>query len=334
MSLLHEIQTAATASAVPVSEVLRRCKVLAARTGSRELAEWAGYELNGYPADRTPDAGSFPTYDALPAYRVIPHVESRGTFLGYGGQSIKNAPIPPSLLPEPYQTWARSAYLVEGVGAYEALLAGAPRGILQNAWPADLLRAYGTRIMQHMNCVEAHKVISRGAIAHLLDSVRTRVLDFVLELERAAPTAGEATPGAAPPFDPSTERIVSQAFHTHIYGNVGNVANGGADVRQTAHLTVPPADWNALAGELRRLGVPDADAAALRRALAADRRTGSATSAAGAGGTAPELGRRTGAWLATALGKAAGGAWDLSLATASTALPKLLSAHLGLPAGS
>jgi len=59
MSLLEEIQTAAVDSTSDLGAILRRCKVLAARLGSKPLEEWLLWESNGYPAEAE-----------LPDYRV------------------------------------------------------------------------------------------------------------------------------------------------------------------------------------------------------------------------------------------------------------------------
>jgi hypothetical protein len=49
MSLLREIQNDLSSSGSDVPTVLRKCKILAARLGSNELASWVDFELNGYP---------------------------------------------------------------------------------------------------------------------------------------------------------------------------------------------------------------------------------------------------------------------------------------------
>lgn len=58
MTLLREIQAAATEADVPLPTVLRKCKVLASRLRHEPLKEWTDRELNGYPS-----------LNALPDYR-------------------------------------------------------------------------------------------------------------------------------------------------------------------------------------------------------------------------------------------------------------------------
>ena len=81
-----------------------------------------------------------------------------------------------------------------------------------------------------MNCMEAWKVVPAGAIVGALDAVRTKVLTFAIDIESAAPEAGEAPPNS----EPIPQERVQQIFHTNIYGTVQNVANGSPGTTQTA----------------------------------------------------------------------------------------------------
>ena len=51
MSLLEDIQSAAVDSNSDLGTILRKCKLLAARLGSKTLENWLIYESNGYPLD-------------------------------------------------------------------------------------------------------------------------------------------------------------------------------------------------------------------------------------------------------------------------------------------
>lgn len=54
MGLLADIEAAATDSTVSISDLLRKCKVLAARLKHREFADWVNAELNGYNPSQLP----------------------------------------------------------------------------------------------------------------------------------------------------------------------------------------------------------------------------------------------------------------------------------------
>ena len=108
-------------------------------------------------------------------------------------------------------------------------------------------------IYEHMNCLSAWKVIPRGSIVALVDAVRNRILSFVLEIEEEDPDAGEAAPNS-PPI--SQERV-SQVFHTHIYGNVGNITEGSQHVHQKSTITVRNNDIDSLKKFFESVGMPD-----------------------------------------------------------------------------
>jgi hypothetical protein len=84
-TLLGEIidGTSGTSS---VPTLLRKLKVLAARTGSHKLAEWVTHELDGYP-----------NADEVPVYRGPMETIVLGCVVGFAGNQAKNVPIPPSV---------------------------------------------------------------------------------------------------------------------------------------------------------------------------------------------------------------------------------------------
>ena len=131
MSLLRDIQDAAISSNAPVSDLLRRCKVLAARLGSSEFGEWVEHELNGYP-----DSAS------LPDYRVS-EVHSLGHFSGPFKSSLRNAAIPPSNVPKEFRgrvKWMRNR---QPISALEDLLSKREEGSFEAPWPPDLVKYIG-----------------------------------------------------------------------------------------------------------------------------------------------------------------------------------------------
>jgi AbiTii len=216
MSLLREIQDDAVASDSDIASLLRKCKLLGARLGNAEFSLWVDRELNGYP-DR----------DSLPEYRRL-LVQSFGHFSGPFGSGMKNAPIPLSFLGAEFCEHMRYAYLAQPISAYSVLLHGGSTP--QENWPPELVAIVGAHIYDGMNCIAAWKVIPSNALAALVDTLKTRVLSFCLEIEAQAPDAGEA-PLNSPPLP---QERVSQVFTTYITGNVQNLATGSQDFQQTA----------------------------------------------------------------------------------------------------
>lgn len=218
MTLLRQIQDAAIDSSVDLPTLLRKCKVLAARLGSDDFKRWIEYELSGYP-DK----------ESLPDYRVL-NVNSKGHFSGAFGSGLRNADIPLSCVPKKLREMLGHSYLIQPIAAMERLANHKDAGTFQEPWNPDIVAHVGQDVYQHMNCMQAWKVIPSGAVIAALDAVRTRVLNFVLEIEAQNPSAGEAEPNSNPvPMDK-----MHQIFNTYISGNVQNLAPGSSHVQQTA----------------------------------------------------------------------------------------------------
>jgi AbiTii len=218
MSLLRQIQDAAIDSSVDLPTLLRKCKVLAARLGNEDFKHWIDCELVGYDEK-----------DDLPAYRIL-NVNSKGHFSGAYGSGIRNADIPLSCVPKELRESLKHSYMMQPVAAIVSLVKNQGSGLLQEPWNPDVVALVGHEIYQHMNCMQAWKVIPASSLVAALDSVRTRILNFVLEIESKNPDAGEAMANEKPlPQD-----IVQHIFNTYITGDVQNLASGSTNVKQIA----------------------------------------------------------------------------------------------------
>lgn len=220
MSLLRKIQDAAIDSSVDLPTLLRNCKVLAARLGNDDFKRWIDHELSGYD-----------NKDDLPDYRIL-RVNSKGHFSGAFGSGLRNADIPLLCLPENFRESLGHSYLMEPIAAMSALIEKSNSGTLQEPWNPDLVAHFGMRIYENMVCMQAWKVIPASALVAALDTVRTRVLNFVLEIEAQNPAAGEAMANEKP----VPQETVQHIFNTYITGDVQNLSSGSTNVTQHANL--------------------------------------------------------------------------------------------------
>lgn len=217
MSLLREIQKAALDSSVNLPDLLRKCKVLAARLKHREFADWIGRELNGYSRD-----------DDLPAYRQV-KVQSFGDFAGPFGSSMKNAPIPIALVPAEFRHLAQEQNFDEPVASlYEVVSQSkaTSQTNLHGKWPGDMIAymQHRAQMYEHMVLVDAWRLIPASTINGILDTVRTRILDFALAIEEEDPAAGDVAPGADPPIE---KERVNTIYHTVINGGQAMIGTRG-----------------------------------------------------------------------------------------------------------
>lgn len=221
MTLLREIQDAASLDGTRVTSLLRRCKILAARLQSAELAAWVDLELNGYELG-----------EDLPDYRKFGHTEVKGNFSGVLGNVWNDAPIPiQSLGPAIWKHYV-GLRLGQGIGSYEDLVFGNDRASFQTTIPADAVLRFAGNVYQGWNCIQAWQEVPRGVIITVLDAVRNKILGFALDIEKENPQAGEAD--VSSDEAPVPPPIVQQVFNQNFHGSVGNVASGSSDFAQTA----------------------------------------------------------------------------------------------------
>lgn len=302
MSLIHDIQAAAIAQDSDIPTLLRMCKLLAARISHQEFAEWIDYELNGYPSVKE-----------LPDYRVV-RVDSYGSFVGSFTRANK-LQIPVSVLPTDLQEQFRHAYMGSSISAYTMLLSGDSLGSIQEPWPVSLAVHNASKLTPDMQCIYAWKEISIGAIVRMMDSVKTRVLGYAIDLEREAPNAGELPIGSQPPL--SHEKM-TQIFNTNITGNVGNVANASSGFSQSS-IVLEPGNWDSLQSRLKEFGLTAGDTEGLRNDL----------EHAVATGSQEEKKKTASTWIGRLVGKAATSAGGVSIEVAATGIAKALAAYFG-----
>ena len=304
MSLLRDIQAAAIDSDVEITVLLRKCKVLAARLRNQEFKAWVESELNGYDER-----------EQLPEYRVF-SVSSKGHFAGAFGSGLRNADIPMFTIPEGYREEMSHSYLMSSIAEIQSLVESSGGTSLHEPWPSDFVAIVGRNIYGDMNCMQAWKVISRASLVGVIDTVRNRILSFVLEIEDEAPDAGEAPPHT----NPIQQEKVSQVFNTYILGSVQNVSTGSNDVAQYGGSSIIERDVDSLVSYLEEVGVSSTDIETLRTAITKDYQDSP---------TANDIGKETNEWITEMQGKAAKGTWEVGVDVAKNVLPAVILRFLG-----
>nr|WP_322721444.1 hypothetical protein [Nostoc sp. ChiQUE02]MDZ8234544.1 hypothetical protein [Nostoc sp. ChiQUE02] len=190
MSILRKIQDATVNPEFRLADVLRMCKILATRLEHPAFKEWISQELNGYE-----------NREQLPDYRILKGLGCRGDFFGPFGSGLKNAPIPTLSLPERFREPISTAHIMQGISAIESIVTQANQNnqsILHSPWDANDIAVLGRNIYERMVCGQAWTDIPTTDLVTILDTVKSRILDFVLALKTEAPDAGEAEPGEKP----------------------------------------------------------------------------------------------------------------------------------------
>ncbi|MBD2177070.1 hypothetical protein H6F42_09120 [Pseudanabaena sp. FACHB-1998] len=184
MSLLRQIQDATVDPKYQLADILRMCKILAARLGNKAFKEWIEQELNGYKDQ-----------EKIPSYRVLENLQHFGDFISIYGQLWENLQIPLIAIAKENRKILEKRYLSRSVSHYEYSVIKTnqlSRDSVQIYWEADTVCQLS--IYENMNCLRAWTLIPISAIVIVLDAIKTRILDFVIEIEAENPNAGDALP--------------------------------------------------------------------------------------------------------------------------------------------
>lgn len=175
---------------------------------------------------------------------------------------MTNQPLQSSAVDEAHRRGLFGFELRGGVSQYEAI-ADAGEDV-SFPWSMDVVAHYQASFIRGWGLANARRVVSGGEIRQLLDAVRTRLLNFTLEIEAANPDAGEAPGGE----EPVPLQEVRSAFAVHVMGDHNIVNAAGGDAVQ--EISFEDGRWDELRETLAGLGVPDNEVGALRVALQED----------------------------------------------------------------
>jgi hypothetical protein len=239
MGLLQDIQHAVTSSDKPLTDVLRMAKILAAKLDNALLRTWADQELNGYAKDAP-----------LPPYRASRTVQVCGDFTGPGHQA-RNVPISVLQLKAEYREGAAKVLFHVGftgpIATYEDLLRH-DAVEFREMWDHDVVLLVQPMVLEGMQCIAAWRVLSRDMLVGVVDGVRNRLLDLVLELERQVPEAGEVPSSSLPASKEQLNQIVQNTIYAegvnvtdqsiNVHGTAGNIVGGQGNVVQQGNLQI------------------------------------------------------------------------------------------------
>ncbi len=302
MSLLDDIQTAATDANSDLGTLLRKCKVLAAHLGSVPLENWLLWESNGYPPDVE-----------VPGYRIW-SLELKGHFEGPYGSGLRNAHIPLGCIPEEVRKDYESYKCRQSIASIEATLKQSDKEHLTLS-TGDLAVVLGGNVYERLNCMQAWAEVSTMHFVELLNAVQNRILDFTLAIRKEAPTAGESVGNTATAIKPEK---VTQIFNTTVYGGSANLV--GTAYGSSVVFNIAMDDFASLAHALREEGLSDSDIDELQDAVESDHKPID-------GG---EFGPKVSCWIGKMMQKAADGSWGIGVGAAGNLLAQAIAKYYGL----
>lgn len=306
MSLLHDIQAAVLQDDADLGPILLKLRLLAARLGSQPLAEWVKHESEGYPADAE-----------LPEYRIL-GVSYTANFSGPFGSGIQNAPISPYLIEKfAWKSWIRYE-MRQSIAAVDDLLSSSTKGGSLGINAANLILLLQGNVYPDYACNSVSGTISRAALAELRHSVRSRVLELTIELEKSIPEAGAVSLGPAVAPSNQNSAVATQIAQQIIYGNVTSISATGDGTH--INVAVGERDIDGLIQFLVQGGLPELDARALGELVATEDPESAAE----------PFGVKARRWLVDNLKKAADGTWKVGVSVATDLVKEALLRYYGL----
>lgn len=305
MSLLQQIQESVVEEGSDLGSILLKLRLLAARLGSDILGEWVKHESEGYPRDM-----------GVPSYRIV-GVTYRGMFSGPFGSGIKNAQIPPYLI-EKYAGDSWTKYEVrESITAVDEVVKKSADGGSFGIDASNLILLLQGKVYDGYACNDVSGSISPTAFYEIQQTVRSRILELTIELEKSVPGAMHVAFGTKAANKSEAEQV-QQITQQIIYGNVSTAVAGGSGANIA--VAINERDNNSFIEHLVATGIPKGDATELAQIMATEEPSSSDE----------PFGQKAKSWIASNLKKAAEGTWNVGISVATKVLTEAALKYYGL----
>lgn len=202
--IIERIQQDILNPAVPLADIFLKAKLLAHQLKNEEFKQWVKHEVDGYPEAIL-----------VPDYRKLP-VESLGTFSN-GVYTHSNQPMMLSEVPDDLKETVAHVWITQGIRSIEEM---ARQGTLYAIWKGDWIGYFNYHNMGNMNTyhlVEARRPILGSTFAQILQTVRSRLQDFILELSDLPWNIAQGQPPQG-----QIEQLVAVTIYNNAQG--GNVS--------------------------------------------------------------------------------------------------------------
>jgi hypothetical protein len=300
MDLIGDIINELVNADQSITGPLLKTKVLASRISNRELLSWVSRELDGYKK-----------VSDLPEYRV-----STGSLMGSyrnGPQLYTNCQIPVGTISSELYKSITAIEILDSISSIEKLSKSNPVytiGDDAKKYLEHSIRSMGNKFYEILT---VHLTISSTLFSNILSSVRSRLLDFMLEVEKQFGQETEIKDLTKHP------EIITTIMNTTINNNGdANVINTGNKANVTTNNSVNKGNQDLLAETLRSNGVANEDIQELLAVVDEEE--------------PKEVNKFSSAvskWFTKMVGKALDGSWQIAVGTASGLLADALGVHYG-----
>lgn len=302
MKLIDEIIEILSSEKGKLSDALIKSKVLLHKLGHKELVPWVNGELTGY-SDR----------ELVPEYRVLPaQVLVNASNMAY---RVTAHHIPMGHLEDKYRESLETARMGQSLAVLEKFTEK-DDGKLQSHIPMEAYGVLGKGLGNGYKIESAWSEVSPTSVLQILIEVRSRLLDFMLELNDEIPSELNESD--------TKERInaidTADLFRNAIFGDNTTILVGNSNTQTVSNANLKN-NFELLAEELRRHGVTSDDIESLEIAVQRD--------VSVVNDENKQFGPAVKEWLQAMLTKAVHASWDVELGVASSLLATALNNYYG-----
>lgn len=306
MILLDEIVALLSDENGSLNQALLKTKVLLHKLGQQELTGWVNDELNGYGEGKE-----------VPQYRVV-RAKVIGNLSNLGWR-YSNALLPIRHLPEHVQEFLETEKLRHALSVLERF-ANKQTGKLVHQIPPEYNASLGESLENGYWVEAAWGQIESSQVMQVVTAVRSRLLDFILELQGKLgdDVSDESIKAEASKIDMPAMFAHSIFGSNTTFGDHTTFVLGHGNSQQVTNSIIK-GDFNVLAGELKKYGVEGQDVTALQAAIETDM-------------DAPEhaekrFGPAVKKWMHGMMGKAIDLSWQVEINVAGGLLSNALQAY-------
>ncbi len=302
MKLTDEIIDVLGADEPNLTNALLKTKILLHKLGKSDLIEWVNNEINGYS-----EAAEVPPYRAVDA-QVLANFSN-------GAYQYTRHPIPLSHLDKDYRESLESTKLRQSLGVLEEF-ASNDSGSIQSAIPLEANHLLGKGLDSSYHIQRAWCEISTTAITQILIEVRSRLLDFILELSGKF---GEHLSDKEVK-DIGNALDTKSMFANAMFGDNTTILVGNHN-QQSIDIQINKNDFASLSEILSVQNIAEPDIHDLKVALESDTDSPEVTK--------EEFGPAVKEWLKSMLSKAVDTSWQIEIGIASSFLADALKKYYG-----
>lgn len=290
-SIVLQLQSLASDPNSNIEELLNKSLLVARKLKIKEFRKWCELELEGYEKN------------TLPEYRKF-----RGqlkVFNPYHG-------LQTFIIPDDLDEVVTSISINLSVGEINNLLkqdGDSFENVISNQAKRQLMSLQGGYDL------EPRVIFKRSQLLGITSKLRNIILNWSLQLEE------DGILGKGLKFSDKEKEAAMSVNHFNIQ-NLQGVAGtiSGGTINQNNQMNIKEMDFDSLAKYLAANNIAFSDIQTLKEAIQHDSIPTESN----------KLGENVSVWIATMMGKAANGSWDIGIATAGTLLAQSIASFYGL----